>query len=84
MKTNRKPLLLRKAFAANLRREREALGLSQKALAHEAGMHRTYIGSVERGECNISIDKVERLARALGLEPAELMMWRRSSRAQTR
>ena len=77
MKTNQRPLLLRKAFAANLRREREALGLSQKALAHEAGM-------VERGECNISIDKVERLARALGLEPAELMMWRRSNRAQTR
>jgi transcriptional regulator with XRE-family HTH domain len=47
-------------------------------------MHRTYIGAVERGECNISIDKVERLARALGLEPAELMMWRRSNRAQTR
>jgi transcriptional regulator with XRE-family HTH domain len=64
---------LRKNFAANLRREREARGLSQESLAHEAGLHRTYVGSVERGERNISIDNVERLAKALGVEPADLM-----------
>ena len=62
----------RKSFAANLRRERLALGLSQKALAHMAGLDRTYVGSVERAERNISIDNIERLARALGLEPADL------------
>jgi transcriptional regulator with XRE-family HTH domain len=64
---------LRKNFATNLRREREARGLSQESLAHEAGLHRTYVGSVERGERNISIDNVERLAKALGVEPADLM-----------
>src|SRR5258708_30345161 len=38
---------------------RKTLGLSQEALAHEAGLHRTYVGSVERGECNISIDNIK-------------------------
>jgi transcriptional regulator with XRE-family HTH domain len=64
---------LRLHFAANLRRERKALGLSQEALAHLAGLHPTYVGSVERGKSNISIDLIERLAHALGIEPAELM-----------
>jgi transcriptional regulator with XRE-family HTH domain len=68
-----KSSFLRRSFAANLRREREALGLSQQALANLAGLHRTYVGSVERGERNISIDSVEALARALGVEAADLM-----------
>lgn len=63
----------RKAFASNLRREREARGLSQEALADLAGLHRTYVGSVERAERNISIDNIERFGRALGLEPADLL-----------
>ena len=68
-----KSSFLRRSFAANLRREREALGLSQQALANLAGLHRTYVGSVERGERNISIDSVEALTRALGVEAADLM-----------
>jgi len=50
----------RKLFAANLWRERKARGLSQRALAQLAGLDRTYVGSVERGERNVSIDNVER------------------------
>ena len=56
----------RKLFAANLWRERKARGLSQRALAQLAGLDRTYVGSVERGERNVSIDNIERLAEAQG------------------
>jgi len=68
---------LRQLFAANLRREREARDLSQEALADLAGLHRTYVGSVERGERNISIDNIERLGRALGVDAADLLRMRR-------
>jgi transcriptional regulator with XRE-family HTH domain len=70
---NKASKALRILFAANLRRERESRGLSQEHLADLAGLHRTYVGSVERGERNISIDNVERLAKALELEPAGLL-----------
>lgn len=56
----------RQIFASNLRKARLAKGLSQEALAELTGLHRTYIGSVERGERNISVDNMERLATALG------------------
>lgn len=60
-------------FARNLRKEREARGISQEMLAELAGLHRTYVGSVERGERNISIDNIERLSKALGMEPVDLL-----------
>jgi len=70
----KKPIIgLRRRFAAKLRDVRLERGLSQEALADEAGLHRTYIGSVERGERNISIDNIERLANALSVDVAELM-----------
>lgn len=64
---------LRAIFAKNLRVHRLRLGLSQEALAELTGLHRTYIGSVERGERNISIDNIERIARALGVAAADLL-----------
>jgi len=64
----------RALIAANLRRLRAKRGLSQEALADRAGIHRTYVGSVERAERNISIDNVCRLAGALGVDVRELLV----------
>lgn len=48
-------------------------GLSQEALAERAELHRTYVGSIERAERNVSLENVEKLARALGVPPADLL-----------
>jgi transcriptional regulator with XRE-family HTH domain len=58
----------RKRVAHNLRARRVALELSQEELASRADLHRTYIGSIERGERNVSVDNLDRLAFALGLD----------------
>ncbi len=63
----------RRIFAENLREARLAKGLSQEALAEMATLHRTYLGSVERAERNVSIDNIERLAAAVGVALPELL-----------
>lgn len=60
-------------FAANVRRRRLELDLSQEGLAERAGVHRTYVGMLERGEKNVTIYNIERIAQALGVEPHHLL-----------
>jgi transcriptional regulator with XRE-family HTH domain len=57
----------------NVRRQRKAKGLSQEELALDAGMKRSYLSDLERGTRNPSVRAVERLAKALDLEPSELL-----------
>lgn len=63
----------RQIFAQRLRQIRQIKGLSQEELADRAGLHRTYVGSVERSERNVSIDNMERLAIALEVDITELL-----------
>jgi transcriptional regulator with XRE-family HTH domain len=58
-----------------IRRQREAVvpPLSQEQLADRAGLHRTYVGHVERGEVNLTVYRLLRLAAALDVDPAELV-----------
>ena len=59
-------------FGARVRSLREARGWSQEALAAEAGLDRTYIGGVERGERNVSLINIHRIANALGVTASQL------------
>ena len=65
---------LREVLATNLKHFRLAAGLSQEELAHRAHLDRTYVSSLERGRYSASIDKIESLAVALGVEAAELLV----------
>jgi transcriptional regulator with XRE-family HTH domain len=60
-------------FGARVRAERERLGVSQEELAARAELHRTYVGGVERGERNVGLLNVIRIARVLNLAPSELL-----------
>jgi transcriptional regulator with XRE-family HTH domain len=64
---------IRTRFGTRLRSLREQRGLSQEALAFKAGLHRTYVSSTERGERNVSLVNLERLATALGVQLRELV-----------
>lgn len=57
----------------NIRRLRRERGLSQEDLADEIGVHRTYMGGVERGERNLTLRSLERLADRLGVSPLSLL-----------
>ncbi|MDD5415934.1 MAG: helix-turn-helix transcriptional regulator [Candidatus Daviesbacteria bacterium] len=62
----KKDILIR--FGKKIREERKKLGLSQEEFADRASVHRTYIGMVERGEKNITLESIEKVIKALNLK----------------
>jgi transcriptional regulator with XRE-family HTH domain len=64
---------LQRVVGRNLRAYRQAQGLSQEAFAELVGVHRTYMGGLERGERNLTLRSVERLASRLDLSPLQLL-----------
>jgi transcriptional regulator with XRE-family HTH domain len=64
---------LQRAVGNSLKTYRQARGLSQEAFADLIGVHRTYLGGLERGERNLTLKSVERLAGLLGVDPLTLM-----------
>lgn len=68
------PGCLRAIVAGNIRRYRKALGLSQQNFAYDIEMDRTYFGGIERGERNVAIDNIERIAKGLKISPHLLLI----------
>jgi transcriptional regulator with XRE-family HTH domain len=64
---------LLRAFGLALRQERQRIGVSQDTFSEMAGVHRTYVGSVERGERNLSLRNIAAFAKALGLPASKLL-----------
>ena len=62
-------------FGHRVRELREAKGLSQEELAFKVGVHRTYLGGIERGERNPSLKNIDLVAKALGISLAELFLF---------
>ena len=64
---------LLKSFGARVKRQRRRRGLSQEEIAFRSGLHRTYVGSVERGERNVALLSIRKLAKALECTPGDLL-----------
>jgi transcriptional regulator with XRE-family HTH domain len=64
---------LQRTVGRNLRAYREAQGLSQEAFADVLGIHRTYMGAIERGERNLTLRSIERIVAGLDLDPLVLL-----------
>lgn len=64
---------LQRIVGKNLRAYRQARGLSQEAFADKLGVHRTYMGGLERGERNLTLQSLERLAEQMGMPVLELL-----------
>jgi transcriptional regulator with XRE-family HTH domain len=69
---------LLQTLSTNLRSLRKRQGISQEKLAELCGLHRTYVGSVERGERNVSLSSLEALSEALGVTVPDLLTAPRS------
>jgi transcriptional regulator with XRE-family HTH domain len=75
---------LRQVFAANLRRARHLKGMSQEALAYEAGVNRTYLSKLERGATYVGLEIIEKLSDVLDIEPADLLCFPATHRRRKR
>lgn len=63
----------RKLLGKRIRRLRKGLKISQEELGFRARLHRTYIGAIERGEQNVSVDNIHKIAKALKVSPKNLL-----------
>lgn len=72
--------LVRAAVSSNVRRLRIARGLSQEALAERTGLHRTYIGAVERREKNLTVRSLAALADGLHVTASSLLAYEKANR----
>lgn len=73
MERRKKRLPLRAVLAANVRRHRTLLNVTQERLAELCGLHRTYVSQVERAQNNVTLETLEAFADVLGVEPHELL-----------
>jgi len=64
---------LNKIVASNVKKLRKKMGISQENLAEKCGLHRTYIGAIERSERNITLKTLENIAERLGVSPQDLL-----------
>ena len=73
MPPKRAPKYLHRRLANAVRLRRNDLDISQEDLARMSGLHRTYVGAIERGERNVSLATLEVLAEGLGVDPVEIL-----------
>lgn len=64
---------IKKQLGKRIKELRLKAGFSQEELAAKAGLHRTYMSDIERGERNVSVENIEKIARALGVKSSDLL-----------